>query len=170
MKKMKLSVATLLCGGSMMLMSSCLGSFSLFHKVLKWNNDVSNNKWVNELLFFALCIVPVYEFSWFLDSILFNSLEFWTGNSPMAGVDATIKGEKGEYHVKSSDKGYHVELLGSNEAMDLLFDTATGTWTMAKDGKSVKLVQFVDGNAKVYFGATEVNANMKNTLHLLAAR
>jgi hypothetical protein len=171
MKKIKVSVAALLVGTSMMLMSSCIGSFSLFNKVLSWNKQATNNKWVNELLFVCLSIVPVYEVSYFLDAILFNSLEFWTGSSPLANVDATVKGEKGEYHVKSTANGYHVELLGSNASADFLFDEATKTWTMSENGKSTKLVQFVDdSNAKFYFGASEMTVNMESTLNLLAIR
>ncbi|MDR1022341.1 MAG: DUF3332 domain-containing protein [Prevotellaceae bacterium] len=171
MKKIRVSIATLLAGAGMMLMSSCIGSFGLFNKVLSWNQTATNDKWINEVIFVCLSIVPVYELSWFLDAVLFNSLEFWTGESPWAGVDVTVKGEKGEYHVKSTGNGYHVELLGSAASADFLFDEASKTWTMSENGKSTKLVQFVDGdNAKFYFGASEMTVNMANTLNLLAIR
>ncbi|MDR3367275.1 MAG: DUF3332 domain-containing protein [Prevotellaceae bacterium] len=171
MKKFKVSVAALLIGASVMLTSSCIGSFSLFNKVLDWNKKATNEKWVNELIFVCLGVVPVYEVSLFLDVILFNSLEFWTGKSPIASVDATVKGEKGEYHVKSTANGYHIELLGSNASADFLFDEATKTWSVSENGKSTKLVRFVDDNtAKFYFGASEMTVNMESTLNLLAAR
>jgi hypothetical protein len=158
-------------GAGAMLMPSCIGSFSLWNKVLSWNKTATNNKWVNELLFVCLWALPVYECSVVLDALLFNSLEFWTGSSPMASVDATVKGEKGEYHVKSTPSGYHVELLGGNASADFLFDEATKTWTLSENGKSTKLVQFVDdNNAKFYFGDSEMTVNMENTLNLLAAR
>ncbi|MDR0711430.1 MAG: DUF3332 domain-containing protein [Prevotellaceae bacterium] len=171
MKKIKVSLATILIGASAMLLSSCIGSFSMFNKVLSWNNKATNNKFVNELIFLGLFVVPVYEASFFVDAVLFNTMEFWTGKSPIAGVDATVKGSKGEYHVKSTDAGYHVELLGSNASADFLFDEATKTWTLNENGKSTKLVQFVDdNNAKFYFGDSELTVNMENTLNLLAAR
>lgn len=171
MKKIKVSVAALLVGASAMLMSSCIGSFSMFNKVLSWNSKATNNKFVNELIFVGLYIVPVYEVSLFLDGILFNSLEFWTGKSPIAGAETTVKGSKGEYHVKATSTGYHVELLGSNASADFLFDEATKTWTLNENGKSTTLVQFVDDNtAKFYFGDSEMTVNIENTLNLLAAR
>jgi hypothetical protein len=171
MKKIRVSAAALLAGVSMVLMSSCIGSFGLFNKVLSWNQTATNNKWINELIFICLSIVPVYEVSYFLDAVLFNSLEFWTGNSPLAGVDVTVKGEKGEYHVKSTDNGYHIELLGSAASADFLFDEASKTWTMSENGKSTKLMQLVDSdNAKFYFGASEMTVNIANTLNLLAIR
>ncbi|MDR3189023.1 MAG: DUF3332 domain-containing protein [Prevotellaceae bacterium] len=171
MKRIKVSVAALLVGASMVLMSSCIGSFSLFNKVLDWNKKATNNKWVNELIFVCLTIIPVYEVSYFLDAILFNSLEFWTGQSPLANVDVTVKGEKGEYHVKSTTNGYHVELLGSNLSADFLFDEATKTWSLSENGKQTKLVQFVDDNtAKFYTGTSEMTVDMASTLNLLAAR
>ena len=40
----------------------------------------------NELIFFAFWIVPVYEVTIFFDAILFNSIEFWGGNNPVADV------------------------------------------------------------------------------------
>lgn len=171
MKTIKVSVAALLIGASTMLMSSCIGSFSMFNKVLDWNKNATNNKWLNELIFIGLYIVPVYELSYFVDVILFNSLEFWTGNSPLTNVNTTIQGEKGKYHVKSTPNGYHVELLGSNASADFLFDDATKTWSMYENGKSTKLVRFVDSNnATIYFGASEMTVNMERTLNLLAAR
>lgn len=171
MKKIKVSVATLLVGTSMVLMSSCIGSFGLFNKVLTWNSKATNNKFVNELIFLGLFVLPVYEVSLFLDGVLFNSLEFWTGKSPIAGAETTVKGSKGEYHVKATATGYHVELIGSTASADFLFDEASKTWTLNENGTSTPLVQFADDNtAKFYFGASEMTVNMANTLNLLAAR
>lgn len=171
MKKFKVSVATLSVGVGMMLMTSCIGSFGLFNKVANWNRAATNNKWLNELIFLCLHIVPVYEVAYFVDAVLFNSIEFWTGSSPIANVDAVIKGEKGEYHVKSTNNGYHVDVLGSNASVDFLFDEATKTWTMSENGNQTKLVQFVDdNNAKFYFGDSEMTVNMANTQNLLAVR
>ena len=60
MKKKTITVAVALCLSAAMLMPSCIGSFALTNKVLDWNRQVGN-KFVNELVFFAFWILPVYE-------------------------------------------------------------------------------------------------------------
>jgi len=168
MKKIRVSVAALMLGAGALLMSSCIGKFGLVNKIFTWNQTVTNSKWVNWLVFLGLNIVPVYEFSYFLDLWLFNSLEFWTGNNPMAGVDMNVQGERGEYHVKSTENGYRVEHLASGEIAEFVFDSATQTWSVESNGQSVQLVQFVDDNAKVFFGEQELVFNAASTSRLLA--
>ncbi len=163
-----MSVAALMVGAGALLMSSCIGKFGLFNKVLSWNEKVTNEKFINWLIFLGLNIVPVYEFALFLDYILFNSIEFWTGSSPVAGVDMNVKGQKGEYHVKSTENGYHIELLGSNASADLVFDAAKQSWSMESAGQAVQLVQFVDGNANIY--GSNMSVDMAKTMNLMAAR
>lgn len=40
--------------------TGCYGSFSLTSKLHNWNGQVSNAKFVNELVFLGLCILPAY--------------------------------------------------------------------------------------------------------------
>ena len=63
----------------------CYGSFALTKKVYKFNGSVGD-KWLKSLLFVAMCIVPVYELSGFVDAIAFNLIEFWTGSNPVAAA------------------------------------------------------------------------------------
>jgi hypothetical protein len=81
-KTFKLSVL-LLC--ATMLFSSCIGSFRLTNKLKDWNGSIGN-KWVNELVFLAMHIVPVYEVSIFVDAVVLNSIEFWTGKKASVNV------------------------------------------------------------------------------------
>ena len=59
MKKlsMKMAATIMVCGAFML--SSCIGSFSLHNRLVTWNQGVSN-KFVNELVYLAFNIVPVY--------------------------------------------------------------------------------------------------------------
>ncbi len=63
--------------------TGCFGGFQLTRKVYNFNREVSPDKWVRELVFLALVILPVYGASTFLDAIVFNSIEFWTGSNPV---------------------------------------------------------------------------------------
>ena len=65
------------------LFSSCVGSFGLFNRISSWNQSVGN-KFVNELVFLALNIVPVYGVAYLADALVINSIEFWSGSNPMA--------------------------------------------------------------------------------------
>ena len=68
----------------------CIGdknTFCLFNGVLKWNKTASDEIWINELIFLGLCIIPVYPICLFADTIVFNSIDFWTGENPIAGID-----------------------------------------------------------------------------------
>lgn len=71
--------------------AGCFGSFTLTRKLYRWNDQVSQDKWIKEIIFIVLALVPVYELSGLGDAIVFNSIEFWTGNNPIepkkAGLD-----------------------------------------------------------------------------------
>ena len=58
MKRGKLTLVAVVLSGSL-LFSSCVGSFGLFNRLSSWNQSVGN-KFVNELVFLAFNIVPVY--------------------------------------------------------------------------------------------------------------
>ena len=78
------ALAIVLCG-SMITMTSCIGSFSLTNRLLGWNQHVGN-KFVNELVFFALRILPVYEVSCLADVLVLNSIEFGAVATPWPRV------------------------------------------------------------------------------------
>ena len=63
MKKTKLTVLCAIMSGSL-LFSSCIGSFGLWSKLKDWNQGLGN-KFVNEIVFLAFHIVPVYEVAYF---------------------------------------------------------------------------------------------------------
>jgi len=60
-----------------LLCSSCLGPNNTFNAVANWNQKVTPNRWVNEAIFLGFWAVPVYEFCYLGDIIIFNSIGFW---------------------------------------------------------------------------------------------
>jgi hypothetical protein len=76
------AVTTAMCLGAIML-SGCFGPFRLTKKMYDWNGSFPN-KWGREAMFLVLSILPVYGFSAFADAIIFNTIEFWGGESPLA--------------------------------------------------------------------------------------
>lgn len=149
MKKRFFSVAGIALAGTL-LFSSCIGSFNLSKKILAWNQTI-DNKFVNEVVFVALWIVPVYEISILADILVINSIEFWSGNNPVeAGIVKNVQGENGVYTVETLDNGYHIE-NEDGQKVDLVYDKSSNTWSAVANGESTKIIKMEEeGKAIVY--------------------
>lgn len=80
MKKM-IAAVVLVC----FFTTGCTGSFNLTRKL--YNAHRAQEKWVDEFLFLvAGVLLPVYGITIFADAVIFNSLEFWTGDNPITTV------------------------------------------------------------------------------------
>lgn len=169
MKKKYFYVGTALLLAGSLTMSSCIGSFSLTNKVLSWNQTVSD-KFVNELVFIALNIIPVYPLALLIDGVVINSIEFWSGENPMeAGIVKKVQGKDGIYTVETLKNGYNIKNEAGQE-MNLVYDKKTNTWNMVAQGETTKLVKIVDKeNAIVYVNGQERNVPL-NAQGMLAFR
>ena len=61
--------------------TSCIGPNNAFNRLSNWNSTLSDSKFINELAFLGLNIVPVYPLWLTGDYLIFNSWEFWTGKN-----------------------------------------------------------------------------------------
>lgn len=77
---MKKKVITALTG--CILLAGCTGPFALTKKVHTWQTGFEE-KWVDEAAFLGCVILPVYSLCTLGDAVIFNSIEFWTGDNPM---------------------------------------------------------------------------------------
>lgn len=73
---------------SILTTTACYGPFNLTRTVHKWNGTIKGSgtvsaKWMKEIIFLALVIIPVYQVSTLADALVFNSIEFWTGDNPI---------------------------------------------------------------------------------------
>jgi hypothetical protein len=134
--------AVLLCAGSLMF-SSCIGSFALTNKLLSWNKQVGS-KFVNELVFVAFWILPVYEVSGLADILVINSIEFWSGSNPVAQGRTVIDGQDGRYLVDCDGKGYTITSENDGSKVRLDFDVEEQTWSANINGQSYELMTFID--------------------------
>lgn len=141
MKKNNLKLAALVLSGSL-LFSSCIGSFGLFNRLNSWNQSVGT-KFVNELVFLAFNIIPVYGVAYLADVLVINSIEFWSGSNPMANVGDVkkVKGENGNYLVKTLENGYSITKEGETASMDLIYDKEANTWNVVANGESAELIK-----------------------------
>ena len=145
MKKNVLTVALIctICGA--LTLPSCIGSFTLTNKLLSWNQQIGN-KFVNELVFFAFWVLPVYEVSALADVLVLNSIEFWSGSNPVAaGTTRTIQGNDGEYLVSVDKKGYTIKSSNDGSEVRLNFNASDRSWAMQlPDGTEQTIFSFVD--------------------------
>jgi len=62
----------------------CYGQFPLTRKIYAFNGDISHDKIIQSVTFWVLVIIPVYEIGMLADAIIFNLVEFWTGDQLLA--------------------------------------------------------------------------------------
>ncbi|MDR2858771.1 MAG: DUF3332 domain-containing protein [Mediterranea sp.] len=163
MKRKFLPLCAIILSSSI-LFSSCIGSFTLTGKVFGWNKNVGDNKFVSELVFLVLCIVPVYEVSMCIDSIVLNSIEFWTGDNPAiakAGETKTVKGKNGNYLVKNLENGY--EISQSDQTISFIYNQEKKTWSMISGDLTINtelLKTNNDGTATLFLPNGEIKVTL----------
>lgn len=72
--------ATILALG---LASSCLGPDNAYSSIKDWNAGLSDQAWIEELVFLGLWFIPVYPITLLGDIIIFNTVDYWTGDNPI---------------------------------------------------------------------------------------
>lgn len=150
MKKSKLNLVMTLLICCSLTLSSCIGSFGLSQKLLKWNGGIGD-KFVNELVFFAFWVLPVYEVTLIADVLVLNSIEFWSGSNPLAANTRHIVGEKGEYLVTSDENGYKITNEAAQVTVEFQFDKTDHSWSVISNGESHKILTYIDkDNVRMY--------------------
>lgn len=97
-------VAILMIGVSSVAFTGCFGSFGLTTNCIVGISKCLKKKFVNELVFLGLCILPAYELACLGDVLIFNSIEFWGGEDPLA----MNEGEVEESQVMYAGNSYTV--------------------------------------------------------------
>ncbi|MFL5344957.1 MAG: DUF3332 domain-containing protein [Hyalangium sp.] len=68
--------------------SGCFGKFAVLRAMWDFNKNVSPNKFIQWAVFLVMAIVPVYAVGSLVDALVINSIEFWTGQNPVASAEA----------------------------------------------------------------------------------
>jgi hypothetical protein len=102
--------------------TACYGPFNLTRVVYKWNGNLKGRtaietKWFIEGVFLLLALLPVYGLALLADALIFNSIQFWTGNNPIESTE-------------SADGKIKTVRLGD----------ITATMTLSSDGRSANVV------------------------------
>ena len=149
MKSHKRSIFCIMLA-SCLLFSSCIGSFKLWNNLKSWNEGIGN-KFVNELIFIGLNIVPVYGIAYLADALVLNSIEFWSGNNPVVhNQTKEVQGEDAIYLVEEHVDGYTLTNKDTHESLELVYDENTQTWSAKTEDGIIELVKLnEDGTATV---------------------
>lgn len=134
----------------------CIGTFKLTGKVLNFNKGLGN-KWIQELAFLVMAIIPVYGVAIIVDALIFNSLEFWTGSNPIAMQPGEkevqfVKNEGKIYRIEATQNRFHIVQVDGpekGETADLVFNPETNTWLAGKGNELRKVAQFIDQSQQV---------------------
>lgn len=77
-----------LTGACSLALAGCFGSFGATRALWEWNDELHSSKWIKWLVFLGLSIIPVYALFVLADTLVLNSVEFWTGSNPIkSGAD-----------------------------------------------------------------------------------
>lgn len=136
------------------LFSSCMGNFALTKKLYKWNEGATGNKFVNNLIFWVLS--EVYGLTLFIDAVILNLIQFWSGSNPMAfapdfeGTDRLAYMGKIYELEKSSDKLTIRELEG--DVVFAMVKAADHTWHAIDGNKQIPMFK-EEGDIVTFYGA-----------------
>ena len=95
------------------LVTGCYGPFRLTRKVHQWNGQVGG-KWANEVAFIVLVWVPVYGLATLGDALVFNSIEFWTGDNPIGSAKADSPDSRTKWIARGEEKAKLTHIASAN--------------------------------------------------------
>lgn len=174
MKKSKLSFFVVIALVVTITFQSCIGSFNLTRNLYDWNHNVGD-RYVNALVFFAFVVIPVYGVTLFLDGVILNTIEFWSGSHP-------ISMEEGDKEIQRVTKdGVTYEIMAvknkfiatqihgpqAGETVEFIFNPVEKTWSLVTSDINQKLVK-VNDNATVNVFYPEFYATASEQVSLLS--
>ncbi len=156
-------VTSLVLVGFLTVSAACYGPFNLTRNVYHWNSNIKgsgevNEKWMKEIVFFGMIVIPVYMFSALLDAFVFNSIQFWSGDNP---VKLTRDAEGYIHEVHLSDTTISVVWLEDHRLAALTYrqqGQITKTARIVEQGGGFRIVE--DGESPVYVGEFSVDGGV----------
>jgi hypothetical protein len=110
------------------LLTGCLGHSALSAKARDVNLKLTENRWGREGIYLAFNFLYVYRISTFLDLIVFNSIEFWTGENPINGKSPLV-----DVPIEAAEQ------IGLNEIEDAKLERVSDT-------KAKIYLKFINGD------------------------
>ena len=134
--------------------AGCYGKFALTTKLYKWNGSLGD-KFVNSVVMWVLMIIPVYSLVGFIDLVILNVIEFWTGKNPMAMGPGEIETQLVEldgkqYEITATQNRFDIVQLDDNKKVSLVFYQETQSWYVESETiGSQKIAQLDPANFNI---------------------
>ena len=163
----KITLMIVLVSVLTMSMMGCFGQFVLTRKVYDFNAQIEN-PFVRSILFWVLNFVPVYGIAVWVDVVVLNLLEFWTGSNPLAmdenEFERRIYAHDGvDYEIVATQNRFDItEVTNPENTFALVFDTSDSSWNLHKNGQEIKITQQEGEELKFFNFDGEVFASMVN--------
>ncbi|WP_036380368.1 DUF3332 domain-containing protein [Muricauda sp. MAR_2010_75] len=150
---------TCLLLSSAILFSSCLGSFKAFNNLKDWNQGATDSKFLDNLIFWGLNIVPVYGLFFLGDVLIFNVIEFWSGSNPIAmkpGESETqmVEHDGNTFKMVATQNRIQVTVVEGpkkGKKLELFYKPDEKSWNAIRpNGEIIKLSSFEEGFYIVY--------------------
>lgn len=136
--------------------TGCFGEFALTRKAYEFHDGISNSKFVKSLIFFLVGGF-VYGFTGFVDAVILNLIEFWSGSNPLSMNEGdhemqftTIDGV--DYRIDATKDTFTTTQLSGDEVGEvriMKFDRATLTWKYSdSDVCEQPVMTFLDDRAE----------------------
>ena len=177
MRREHRATAILVAAG--MLLSGCYGPFHLTRKVHAWNGTVGD-KWVNEIVFLVCAWLPVYGIATLADAVIFNTIEFWGGQNPVASLDGPrtkriVRGDSEAVMTVTGSAGQEallIEQFQGGQAAGSLTVRRTDNTTIATNdkGETVFMAQTKPDGSIVVSDATGKTVASYSAEHVKQAR
>lgn len=143
-KSFKSKAVTAFISLAVISMMGCYGSFSLTKKVHEFNGSIAGTE-INSLI--MIVASPVYSLAATADVLIFNTLEYWTGSSPVAleedAAEEKVISLDGEmYRLKATKNKISAErLTGDNREVALIFQEEDQSWLMQTPEKTTRIAR-----------------------------
>ena len=165
MKFFKKGIAILLISTIAFMSFGCHGKYALFNTLHKWNGSLGS-KWVNSIVHFILWIIPVYGICLWVDWLILNTVEFWTGSNPLAMNDGEreqqiVNKDGVNYEITATKNRFDVLVLDGEKAgtmASLVYNDNTMTWSVEGSGETFEVAQVDSDNPdqlRLMFPGTE---------------
>jgi len=137
---MKKRLIALFLAVAMLVMTGCYGSNALFNKVHKWNGTLGD-KWVNSCVHFVFLVLNVYSITMFVDILVLNTVEFWTGSNPLASGDT--------YYEKDAQGNQVMAVKNQDGTLDVQVIDAQGNKADLKLQRDADVIRALDNQGRV---------------------
>src|SRR5690606_33650397 len=135
MKIIKRSLFAMAMGSLLVTQTGCFGTFALTRKAYEFHDGITDSKFVKSLLFWLVGGI-VYGVTGFIDAVILNLIEFWSGSNPLAMNEGdyemqlvTMKGDK--YKIEATKDTFTTTQLTGEKAGEvrvMRFDRCDNTW------------------------------------------